>query len=140
MTADEQLNTVLAGMDLLDPDGVGKGARPDRCPHCRAHILTGLDAERCALVARVDPHDIDTLGEYLAIRIGAPTYNLHETYSPKGRKRWELNHRTLAHIESPRRTPVLVAHRCGITIPAAKQPFPVRRLRPAPPGGTEPSF
>lgn len=137
MTADEQLLAILATNGHHNADGIGRAARIDRCPDCRAHILVGLDADRCALAARVDPHEIDPVGEYLALRIGIPTYNLHQSFSPKGTKRWELAHRTNNHIEAPRRTPVMAAHRCGIRIPKTRAPFPSPTLTP--PTSTSPT-
>lgn len=124
MTADEQLLHALAGMDLLNADGVSRAARLDHCPDCGQRTLTGLDADRCGLAAKTDPTEIDALGEYLAIRLGIPTYNLTPGYSGKGKRRWELSPRMLPHIEAPRRSAVVAAHRCGIRLPATTQPFP----------------
>lgn len=131
MSAEEALLAVLANVDLLDADGVHRGARADRCRDCRRPVLRGLDADRAALAAVVDPHEIDAMGELIAKRIGLMTYNLSPGYSSKGIRRWELSPRAACMIEAPRRTAVLVAHRCGLAIPPAAVTFLSPTPRPA---------
>ena len=93
------------------------------CQKCKAPILTGLDADMCALTARADPISIDALGETIALLAGRRTFDL---VTANGRK--ELNGREEWHISAPRRYPVLPEHRCGqplnahaLHIPAAKK-------------------
>lgn len=123
MSANEALLAVLAGVDLLDADGVHRGARADRCRDCRRPVLRGLDADRAALAAVVDPHEIDALGELIAKRIGLMTFNLSPGYSSKGTRRWELSARMVCMIEAPRRAAVVAEHRCGLAIPPAAVTF-----------------
>lgn len=133
MSTDERLIAVLAATGHYNADGVGRGARPDTCPDCGKRTLVGLDSDMCALPARVDPHEIDAIGEYVALRIGLPTYNLTLGYSTKGTKRWELNPRWISHIEAPRRCAVVATHRCGMQLPRSRSPFPMpTTTRPAP--------
>ena len=128
---DERLLAVLAQSGHLDPDGVHRAARPDICPDCRRPVLVGLDAERCATVARTDPHEIDVMGEFLATRLGLMTYNLSRGFSKKGKQQWVLDTRMICQIEAPRRTAVVAAHRCGIAIPPATVTFLSPRPRRA---------
>jgi hypothetical protein len=102
-----------------NPDGVSRGARLTRCPRCHTRTLTGLDADRCALAATVDPTALDHLGEYLALATGLRTYTLARRTNASGNPRWEIDERTrwaIAHKE--RRYPVLPQHRCGTHLPA----------------------
>lgn len=131
MAADEALLAVLAQNGHYNADGVHRGARPDRCRDCRRPVLLGLDAERCALAATTDPHEIDAIGELLAIRIGLVTYNLTRGFSKKGNRQWTLNARTLTDLQSPRRSAVVPAHRCGIAIPTATVTFHSPTPKPA---------
>lgn len=61
----------------ISPDGITRRAQPRRCPDCRAPLLIGLDADRCALRADVDPRPITALGELLAQLEGRRTYALN---------------------------------------------------------------
>lgn len=129
MSADHALLARLALTGHLNADGIGRGARLDTCRDCRRPILVGLDGDRCAVVARADTHEIDALGELLAVRIGTVTYSLAHAYNSEGKRRWILDPRMPAHIEAPRRTAVVAAHRCGMSIPPSPAPFysPPRR-------------
>lgn len=131
MNVDERLLAVLAATGHYDADGVHRGARPGVCRDCRRPVLLGLDADRCACVAVVDPHEIDPVGEILAVRIGLMTYNLTHSYSAKGKRRWILDTRMVCMIEAPRRSAVVAAHRCGLAIPAAKAIFHSPPPKPA---------
>jgi hypothetical protein len=123
VSTDERLLAVLAQNGHYDADGVHRGARPDTCRDCRRPVLVGLDAERCAYAATTDPYEIDEIGELLAVRIGLRTYNLNLGFSKKGKRQWTLDARTLTDLQTPRRTAVVAAHRCGLAIPAAKATF-----------------
>lgn len=78
-----------------------------QCPKCKAPILTGLDADKCALTARADPTPITPLGETIALLQTRSTYNLTTMHSRK-----YLDHRDQWTITMPRRWPVLPEHRC----------------------------
>lgn len=123
MSADEALLARLALTGQLNSDGVNRGARVETCPGCRRRILVGLDGDRCAVVARTDCHEIDHLGEFLALRLGLCTYSLAIGYNAEGKRRWILDPRMVCQIEAPRRSAVVAAHRCGIQVPPAKEPF-----------------
>lgn len=132
MTADEALLARLALTGQLNADGVNRGARPDTCTGCGRRVLVGLDGDRCALVARTDCHEIDHFGEFLALRLGLCTYSLAISYNAEGKRRWILDPRMVCQIAARRRSAVVSAHRCGLSIPPAKEPFLSGRPQPPP--------
>lgn len=87
-------------------------ATENHCPRCRLVVLSGLDNDRCALDARVDPWPIDRVTEVLALLAGRRTY---EAVRYEGRI--ELYHRSVDRQGRPG-TQVLVEHRCGEPLPA----------------------
>ena len=99
------LRRALEVAGRLDADGVRRKARPGRCRECGAEILTGLDADRCAMPARVDPVPVDGWGEAVALLDGRASYELTTGL--------ELDYRDDFRISAPRRYPVLVAHVCN---------------------------
>lgn len=97
------------------------GRRPQLLRHdCGAHVLVGLDADRCALTARVEPYPLTALGEVEALRAGRWTYRLLRGALDR-RDRWNIP----GHPPTPE-VPVLAAHVCG-------QPLPATWLAPPPP-------
>lgn len=101
------LRTQLEVAGRLDTDGVARKARSGRCRDCGAEILTGLDSDRCALTATVDPWPVDAYGELSALLTGRATYSLFGL---------ELVWRDASAVRT-RPCPVLVEHRCGNAIP-----------------------
>lgn len=128
MTDTDWLIAHLQAIGAHNPDGVSRAARPTRCPDCRRHVLRGLDDDRCAGVAVVDPHDIDHLGEFLALRIGLHTYSLRRGTNSTGKAQWNIDPRYPAEIRAGQEYPVLAQHRCGMAIP----PAATSRLTPPP--------
>jgi hypothetical protein len=61
----------------LGRDMIGRAAKVSRCDQCGALILTGLDGDRCAGVARVDTTALAPIGEAVAIIAGRATYALY---------------------------------------------------------------
>lgn len=113
-----------------NPDGAYRGARLDRCDHCGARTLRGLDDERCAIATECTPISLDHTGEYLALAQGLRTYTLARRTNASGRPRWEIDPRTRWHIQRfDRRYPVIPAHHCTIRLPAAPG-TPFRHLAP----------
>lgn len=100
-----------------------RAVRANICHRCHAEILEGLDDDRAALVARVDPQPVDNLGEYLAIAAGRSTYSLRRV-TPR---RYELDHRDQWRIRG-HQWPVHAQHICA----AAPLPSPPPKP-PAPP-------
>jgi hypothetical protein len=94
-------------------------ARGATCP-CGAHVLVGLDADRAALLARVDPQPITPVGELSALLAGRFTYDAIRVGN-----RLQLSLRRSSHIATPRVTPVLVEHRCGAA-PLPAEHWPAR--------------
>lgn len=116
----------LAATGAANPDGHGRDLRAGICRACGQPVLRGLDADRAALPATVDPHPVTAVGELLAVAGGAPTYDLW-----LGQRRAQLHRRHAAHIIGPRRRPVLAEHRCGTTWPAEPPPQPATRQEAA---------
>lgn len=87
---------------------------------CGAHVLVGLDADRCALVARVEPYPLTALGEVEALRAGRWTYRLLQGALDR-RDRWNIPGKP-----PTAEVPVLAEHVCG-------QPLPATWLAPPPP-------
>lgn len=119
----------LQNIGAMGNDRIGRRAKPSRCVKCGAVILVGLDADRCAWVAKVDPLPLAPIGEVVAILAGRSTYALHV-----GVGVCELQHRDRWQISgSPAgtRLDVLAAHRCGTThLPSAPT---VNRMAEPPP-------
>ena len=51
-------------------------AKPARCRRCNRTTLVGLDDDRCAMTARVNPTSINPTNEPLLVAAGLHTYNL----------------------------------------------------------------
>lgn len=104
-----------------------RAARLILCPRCGAPILSGLDADWCALTARVDPTPLTEAGEALALLTGRRTYDL----IGRGDERL-LSLRETEHIQAPRRHPVLATHECGKSLAAYAEKTTVLSRKPAP--------
>lgn len=102
---------LIAAGDMT-PNGTTRRAQPRLCRTCNAHVITGLDAETCALAVIADPTPLDQIGELLAIAAGRATYTLE----PDG-PRLVLNYRDPGRIRHRPpdgfRYDVLPAHVCG---------------------------
>lgn len=106
----------------VDPRGVGRRARTATCPTCQRPVLRGLDHDRTAGVATVDPSPLNPLGEALALLDGRSTYDL------AWRGRYELDHRNqwvvAKHPPSSSRC-VVTEHRCHVApLPTLDVPDP----------------
>ena len=93
--------------------GVSRGAKLRRCRRCGVFVLTGLDADMCALEVQADPTPLSPLGEAFAVVEGRRTFALHRAGG-----RWEIDWRDAGDIAShpagsARREDVLRQHRCG---------------------------
>lgn len=109
--------------DATTHNGIGRRAQARVCG-CGAIILVGLDADRCAGEARVDPTPLTAVGEALAIMTGRSTYLLRTVGRP------ELDHRSRWHIggASADDVAVLAEHACGTPpLPTRTMPTPHRR-------------
>lgn len=105
------LQAHLEATGRWDTDGVRRAVAARLCPTCGRRILTGLDDDRTAWPARVDPTPLDPTGEALAQLTGRATYAL----ARRG-DRYELDHRDASAI---RHQPagsgtfdVVAAHHC----------------------------
>jgi hypothetical protein len=107
------LIATLIERGILQIDGVNRRARLRACPRCRAVCLEGLDDDRCAGMARVDPVPLSVLGEVAALMDGLATYELH---TPGGRL--TLDYRDSWCVQArpagnTLRVDVMAQHRCG---------------------------
>lgn len=100
-----------------------RGVRARWCPGCRTPILTGLDADQCALLAKADPTPLTALGEAMALLDGRATYTLTRDH---GRSIVTLSRRTAgtitrqpagADVASLLAWDIIGEHRCGQTTP-----------------------
>lgn len=87
---------VVAAIDTktgTDLRSGGRKARATTCGKCRAPVLVGLDADRCAFTVTVDPHPLSNLGEAQALLAGRQTYAYERTgaalwHRDPGKVRW----------------------------------------------------
>jgi hypothetical protein len=106
----------------------GRGGDPTRgvklrlCHQCGTVILVGLDADRCAVTANVDPTPLTEFGEAVALITGRGTYDLVPADDRK-----ELHCRNASHIKKPRRYLVFGDHQCEKPLAAFAQPIPEKR-------------
>lgn len=101
----------LIRLGHLTIEGIGRRAQPRFCPTCRARILAGLDDDKAALRADVDPSPVTALGEMLAQLEGRRTYALVHNFG-----RLVLDYRDAGRIAyrpaGSGRLDVLAEHRC----------------------------
>lgn len=99
---------------------MSRSIRTSQCPHCRAHVLRGLDADWLALDTTLDPQPVDNLGEFLALATGRRTFDLRPTSSSGSHGR-VMEERNAWRIRNPWVIPfpVHAEHRCGQPLPPA---------------------
>lgn len=91
-------------------EAVRRRARITTCAECKAPILVGLDDDVAALVVRVDPFALSSVGEVEAILARRPTYWLRFTELDR-RNQWNIRGNQADDVT------VLVEHRCGWPVP-----------------------
>lgn len=89
-----------------------KTLRRETCPDCQRPILVDRSL---GMPVRADDHEIDQVGELLAVMHGVQTYQRRRI----GFREWIFIPREPIHIDAGRRWPVYVKHRCEITFPVA---------------------
>jgi hypothetical protein len=108
---------------LWNADRVSRRASSATCRQCHRVMLVGLDADRCALVATVDPAALSAQGEMLAHLLGLRTYSLRwliDTLEINRRDQWSIKYSPARHCDAPdcpgsRLTYDIVAeHRCSV--------------------------
>lgn len=105
----------LEATGVLTPDGVSRRARLHPCRTCGRPIVSGLDANVCALTGHADPEPLTAAGEVAALLDGRATYELTDRVDRSeldARSAWDIRARPAGH--SP---PVLAGHRCGAPVP-----------------------
>lgn len=105
-------------------DGTTRQARL-RTHTCGATVLTGLDADTCAIPTTCDPQPLTTTGEMLALLGNKPTYDLWVTSQQLDgpRRPAAITNRPATNTGSTR---VLATHVCGTP------PLPAHDTPPAP--------
>lgn len=88
-----------------------RAAAATYCQRCWTYTLTGLDADRCALVAVVDNSPLTRTGELLAVLAGRQVYSRDLAGALDRRDRFALR--------SPSRDPVHASHDCATPLPAS---------------------
>lgn len=118
------LQQKLIDAGYITETGIGRKASI-RVHPCQAIVLIGLDADRCAITATVDPYPLTPAGEVWALQQQRRTYQLdHGRLEP--RDRWNIRGKP----PSPTRT-VLAWHDCTTPIPAEhRRPTPPPAPRP----------
>lgn len=99
----------------LKPVG-GRTARPDRCRHCKAPILRGLDENLCAFQIAVDPAPLAAIGEVLALLDGRSTVTAHRDRSNiilTRRNQWAISRHPAGQPDRVQPYDVLAEHHCG---------------------------
>lgn len=100
----------------LSPDGVTRAARTTHCRRCGAVVMRGLDGDKAAFPATVDPEPLTALGEVLALLAGRGTYELRwvgHRYELDARDQWQIQGRPPAEIHA------VAEHACGSGLTAA---------------------
>jgi hypothetical protein len=129
-TGDERLMTITQQMPLwleqaiTVKTGVAPGMRnatPDRCRHCHASTLTGLDDDHAAFIAHVNPTPINAVGEALARLHNLRTYALRSQGGKLQlhiRDHWQINGSPAGSTHSILRFDTVADHSCGIELPS----------------------
>lgn len=121
----------LIAQGHLDPNGVSRHARPRTCPKCHRLVIVGLDHDRSALVATVDPQPLAPQGELAALFDGKRTYALRangDAYTVDMRETWNI---TNSPAGTKSGVDVVAEHSCSsreyATIPSLIAALPAAR-------------
>lgn len=133
MSSSTWLRDHLIRAGHMTEKGLTRRAKIRHCARCGLALLTGLDAEMCALEAACDPSPLSPLGEALALVEGRRTWALH---SEGGR--WVLDRRDEDEIASEPaashlRQDVLRQHRCESGAPTGQLTAPTTFPETTPP-------
>ena len=99
-----------------------RGIRALHCPRCRAPIISGTDADYCALIIQADTTPLSPAGEMVALLGGRTTYTLEQPLAGCARL-FRRNPSRIARQkpgtpDKPwRKYDVLARHQCGHQIP-----------------------
>jgi hypothetical protein len=77
-------------------DGVYRAAKVARCRKCRAIVIRGLDHDRCARLAVVNPAPLSVVSEALALMAGRAASGL-----TAWRTAYQIDARLAANIKVP---------------------------------------
>ena len=93
--------------------GISRNARGRPCRDCGVYVLAGLDADRCAGTAHIDPTPLSALGEAMALVAGRDTYLLRREgpgFRIDHRHRWNIA--ALPAGSPGQRGDIVSAHAC----------------------------
>ncbi|HEU4544479.1 MAG TPA: hypothetical protein VFR23_25335 [Jiangellaceae bacterium] len=118
------LQTHLTATGAWNTDGIGRALRARQCT-CGARVLSGLDADRAALPAAVEPSPVDPAGELLALMQNRRTFRIRYF------GRWEIDRRSSFDIaaQPAGKVDVLIEHECGRPFPCNGPPIRPHRVR-----------
>lgn len=136
MSLPDHVRRHLEATGVLTADGFSRRARLHPCRACAQPVVSGLDANVCALTGHADPHPLTASGEVAALLDGRTTYELTDRVDRSeldARDTWDIRARPAGGDP-----PVLAEHRCRQPIPADWQATTSRT--PAPPDSADPPF
>ena len=107
----------LINNGTITPDGTSRAARAQRCRHCSALILRGLDETHCAFDTTVDIDPVTQIGEIIALTNGKRSYFLLRESTSTGRSTWTINRRELHHHQANKPAIIVTEHKCGTQTP-----------------------
>lgn len=111
------MEAALRAKGVWNDDGISRRARARRCADCGQVILVGLDGDRVAGIARVDPTPLTTLAEEVAVSpaLARTCYRLRWVaghYEVDPRTDWDRE----GSPADPGTVDVVPAHRCGAPV------------------------
>lgn len=113
----DQIRRSLVERGVMTEGGTTRKARGRSCPHCGAPVLAGLDDDRCAKEAVVDPTPVNALGEATALLQNRFTYSLRwaDAYYLDPRDQWNI---AASPAGTDPRIEIVVQHKCGTQLAA----------------------
>lgn len=106
--------TLEATTGLNFTDGNGRNVKREKCPHCGARILTGLDGNVGAILVHADPTPLSNAQELACTLTGRPTFFLDRRgkgAALERRQHWHIGPHPAA------KNTIVPAHLCGARFP-----------------------
>lgn len=120
----------LERVGLWNSDRVTRKAASARCRGCGRMLLVGLDGDRCAMPAAVDPGPLSAQGEMIAQLLDLRTYSLRwaiDYLELNLRNQWSIALHPAGSPERPGALPpydVVAEHSCAVqALPSAPSVF-----------------
>jgi hypothetical protein len=124
----EHVRRYLELIGRIDADGITRKARIRFCNKCHAITIRGLDHNRCADTAIVDPAPLTVVSELEALLAGRSTYELNAAegyYRIDVRWSWHI----AGHPAGMTNGDVVAEHKCPGTAPSSTLPSRIPPLR-----------